>query len=198
MISRVLLLALGAASVALSGCVSFDQSNYPADWSEVVADNSDCSAVNGEYRAQLSRQTYPHPQGDQLLALTLLPGEQRLNLVQSVSLSLEDNDSLVVSGHTPGGAVLVRQHYRESDGVFDCYDGWLVFRPSKVPGVRRAPDNPVAGLTWSDVAFRNAVDGSLIMHETGGAIGLAFLLVPVYAETGSWYLFERVPTPQKQ
>ncbi len=92
----------------------------------------------------------------------------------------------------------MRQHYLESDGVFDCYDGWLVFRPSKVPGVRRAPDNPVAGLTWSDVAFRNAVDGSLIMHETGGAIGLAFLLVPVYAETGSWYLFERVPTPQKQ
>jgi len=175
----------------LAGCASIDKSPYPTTWPQPVRLDSGCRQINGIYRSGVAEQTYQHPHGDRLLALTLLPSEPSLKDAVSVALELGQDEKLEVSAYAKDGSLLARQDYRAEDEVYRCQDGLLLFEPAEKRGEKRAADNPLLGFAWGEVALQRTGDGSLLMRTTSGATGLAYLLIPVYAKSESWYLFKR-------
>jgi len=180
----------------LTGCASVDRTPYPSSWPLLVSGESGCSALDGTYENAAAQTSYPDRWQKVRLALTLLPHSVDLQSIRTLTLDLNTaGDRLRVTGRNKAGQVVAQYDYAKRSGIFRCDAGQLVIHPDRLPKAQRAPDNPVVGVTRQDVRLLKARDGSLILRESGSATGLAFMVVPVHAESTQWFRFRRVGRP---
>ena len=186
--SRVLSLPVFLLCV---GCAAIDKASYPSEWPAIVSGRDSCGSINGRYESRAASYTYPHPHRDHFLSLAMLPVDS-YRLIEAVSLEYGDDNSLKVIGYSGNGAPLKKYTYTAGSGFFACSDGILVLDPARKPDREHASDNPLVGTNSEEIALTKAQDGSLVMRSSASAVGMAFLLIPVYADTEHWYRFEQL------
>ena len=189
---RLATVALLTSVLAGAGCTHIEKPDYPPEWPHSVQMDAACRSLSGSYRSEAERHTAAEVRTKPLLALTLLPFEAGVLDADSVTIEMTQDGAMQVTASAADGTALLSQRYRAEDGVYACRAGVLEFKPGKKPNRQHAPDNPLVGVTWEKVLFRKTSDSSLLMQESAGGAGLAFLLIPVYAETSHWYLFKPV------
>ena len=187
--SRLLSLPLFLLCV---GCAAIDKASYPSEWPAIASGREACGSINGLYESRAASHTYPHPHRDYFLSLTMLPVDESYRLIEAVSLEYGDDNSLKVVGYSGNGAPLKKHTYTARSGFFACANGILIMDPARKPGREYASDNPLVGISSEEIALTKAQDGSLVMRSSGSAIGMAFLIIPVYADTEHWYRFKQI------
>ncbi len=173
----------------LASCASINRTPYPTTWPQQGDVGEGCQHISGRFYNAAEGKSYEHPQGHQLLGMTLFPYDVRLQQVESIRVWFDASDGLRVSGYNDADAMLIERVYAPGNAYVRCQDGMLLISPDKKPGSSPAPDNPVLGHSSNVLTLWMTADGSLILHEVASATGLAFLIIPAHAESEQWYLF---------
>lgn len=184
---------LGILLLLLTGCTAVEKSPYPTDWPQPLSTQG-CDAVSGRYESRVSWATYTHPHGEILLGLSLLQTQPLVHRVKSVEIDLGP-DTLTITGYGETGELLLHQSYNHESGVYHCENGMLVIDPERMDQSETAPDSPLFGVSSGGLELLRTEDGSLVMRKWGSATGMAYLLVPVHAESEQWYRFRALPKP---
>lgn len=167
-----------AASLALlvAGCVTVDETEYPAWWPALALAASGCPDLTGTFDNADVDDREPRP-----LAKWLVQTADPLRQVHRVALDGPRAGTLRLRLLDADGATLLVDEWREGRD-YRCQDGWLE---------RRQPELSMLGVVNRHVArLARSNRGDVVVQDTDVGGGVV-LVVPMLASFRSWHLYRQ-------
>ena len=179
-------LATTITVLLLSGCIVHTP-KYPISWSPLTpADGMECVDVTGRFandgRSEGEGGLHPIK-----LSSLLLPAGAHMESASALQLTPAGSSVIVLAtlsdGSTRGFSIELKGRCTPTELVF--------VDPQDAGGVNR---EGVLGFSHRSLAFARAADGSLVVRESEGAVGM-LLLVPTAGYVRTWSIFQSYGPP---